>query len=130
MVDTAMDVGRFYVLTRDRTRLESIIKDSKKKLKKVYAELVQACTHPEAIQYKPNVRGWGPHRVCKVCGVKDSANKGATAGDEYNYGYAGHPDEDFWGDCDVEVTTDEKVWNSYSRSGWVVKDGKAVKGIW
>ena len=125
-----MDVGQFYMLTRERSRLQSIIKDSKNKLTRVIDELVPACTHPEAIQIQFQHRGWGPHRKCKVCGVKDTSRKGATPGDEYDYGYPGHPDEDFWGDCDVEVTKDEKVWDQYEWSNWVVKDGKAVKGLW
>lgn len=121
-----MDVAVFYNLMNVIVENEQARTDAEHALKSAYAELVPQCPHSEAIEFNHQIRGWGSHRCCKICGIVDRASEGGTPGDEYDYGYPGRPSRTFWEHTSVEVTKDEKVWNSYTRRhGWVVRDGKA-----
>lgn len=119
------ELGKFWTLTQTAIEAEQRLKQEKALLSDVYKELVFICPHSESIQYKRNGLRMGYHRRCKICGITDYASEGGTPGDEYNYGYVGHPSESFWGDSDVETTEDEKEFRKYSRNhNWRVRNGK------
>jgi len=122
-----MDLGKFYTLIKDIERYEEQEREAKQKLKEFYAELVPNCPHSEAVEYNHGIRGWGSHRRCLICGVWDHGSEGGTPGDEYDYGYPGHPSRSFWANSKVTITKDKKVWEASSKGHrWQVEDGKAV----
>lgn len=128
MSDVQTIVREFVTTLNRASELEIIVKDAKRELKGVYDRLVAVCPHAEAVDHKMNIRGWGTWRVCKACGLEDHAIIGATAGDEYNYGYSGRVDETFWAGTEVTTTKNEKEFNSYRKShGYQVYGGRAVK---
>lgn len=120
------DVKRFWELTRTVEENEEKQKVAKKVLKKAYAELVQICPHPEAVTWNAGIRGWGNWVVCKVCGVTDTARKGATPGDEYDYGYPGSMDKEFWKNTVIETVSEKESWDYRRGHSWKVIDGKVV----
>lgn len=121
------ELARFYSLTKQVDADEQAIKEIKERQQNNYDSLVMLCPHSEAVEYKPATRGSGCTRRCKICGITDYASEGGTPGDEYNYGYPGHPSKEFWGDAMV-FSVSEKKFHDYRRSHeWVVKDGKAYK---
>lgn len=119
-----MDLANFYVVLKDIEKNEKAKKKAKKNLKKLYAKLVPACPHSEAIQhYFAGTRQ--KYQVCKICGLEDSCSYRSVPGDEYDYGYAGYPHPDVWRDSNVEITTDEKYfWTFRKQHGWTVSNGK------
>lgn len=121
------DLALFYRLTRAVDKGEAILKETKEQLDRDYDALVAICPHSEAVERHPNIRGVGAQRRCKICGITDYASEGGTPGDEYDYGYPGHPSRSFWVDSSVEVV-DEKKFESYGRHhDWVVCGGNAKK---
>jgi len=122
-----MDLARFYAVLKDIEKNEDAQRKAKQNLAQLYATLVPECPHSEAVQIQSDIRGVGPKRMCKICGVVDNASKGGTPGDEYDYGYPGRPDESFWGDAIVEHTEDTDYFSSFRRQhSWIVRDGKAT----
>lgn len=121
-----MDLGKLYTLTKDIEATEKKVAKGKKNLKALYAELVPNCPHSEAVlHYFKGTRQ--KYQVCKICGLEDSCGYKSSPGDEYDYGYAGYPHPDVWGDANVEVTTDEKYfWTFRKQHGWAVNGGKVV----
>lgn len=120
--------GKFYLLIKGLQALETQQVEVSRALESGYNELVQLCTHDAAIEIKSTARGMGSTRRCKICGVTDFASEGGTPGDEYDYGYPGRPSRSFWGDCEVEITDDSKIFDSYKRThNWRVRNGEAYK---
>jgi hypothetical protein len=122
------NIVREFVHTLSRVEyLEHLISKCREELKEKHELLVRVCPHAEAIDRDMNIRGWGRWRVCKACGLEDHALIGATSGDEYDYGYAGHVDENFWAGTDVEVAKNDKEFNKYRKShDWQVVNGEPV----
>lgn len=106
---------------------ERAVEDAKSRLSVAYDELVHVCPHSEAVDRPSQLRGVGTTRRCKICGVTDYASEGGSRGDEYDYGYPGHPSKSFWENAEVE-TVDAKTFASYQRShSYHVADGKVKK---
>lgn len=121
------DLAKFYTLTKTVDTLESLLDSTKTQLTHFYDELVKICPHSEAVDHKSKIRGVGASRRCKICGITDYASEGGTPGDEYDYGYPGHPSRSFWKDSEVELVDDEE-YDKFSRfHQWVVADGKPRK---
>lgn len=120
-------VYTFYRALRDVEEFEAIKKRAEIGLKKAYAELIQNCPHSEAVQAPSGIRGCGPLRICKICGVEDHSLIGQTTGDEYDYGYAGRIDEKFWGDCEVEqfAKINTEFWKYRRGHNYRVSGGEA-----
>jgi hypothetical protein len=117
-------LARFFNLVDTVEQQEALVKKAGAILKESYWELVQICPHSKCVQFTYTGLGYGPFRVCKICGIEDQASEGGTPGDEYNYGHAGHPNYAFWADSCVEETDDKKYFESFRREhGWSVKDG-------
>ena len=123
------DIAKFYNAITNINYYEQQAKDAKEKLKPLYDTLVSLCPHSEAVQGPSGIQGMGPIRICKICGVEDQSLIGATSGDEYNYGYAGRLDTDFWLDCAVEEfdSVGPEFWKYFKNHGYRVVGGKAVK---
>lgn len=123
-MSTVNDVSNFYRLTKTVVENENLVSNAKAILKEAYAELVMVCPHPEAIDHNYGNRG-GDYRVCMVCGIEDLASEGGTPGDEYDYGYPGRPNREFWKNSTVRKAKNEEEHWKYRRShGWRVKNGK------
>lgn len=122
------DIALFWSLKNMIDMDESIKAEVKQRLKENYPKLIEICPHSEALDWNFGHRGIGDYRVCMICGLEDHESQGGSAGDEYNYGYAGHPDREFWKDAKVRKAKDEKEFWSYRRDhGYRVVGGK-VKG--
>lgn len=118
------DIAEFYRLLKTVEENEKIKKQVKETLKFSYKSLVQICPHSEAIDWNFGNRS-GDYRVCKICGLEDLASQGGTPGDEYDYGYPGYPNREFWKNTTVTKAKTEKEFWSYRRGhGWRVRDGK------
>lgn len=125
------DTAKFYVVSKTVEKFENMKKEAERGLSVAYPELIEICPHPEAIEYSFNLRGNGPVRVCKVCGIEDLSSEGGTPGDEYDYGYPGRPSKTFWQDTEVEVTDDEDHFQSFRKGhGAKVVNGKAWHYKW
>jgi hypothetical protein len=123
------DIAKFYSLVKTVEENEEVKANAKKALKEAYAELVLICPHSEAIDYNYS-KGNGDYRVCMICGLEDLASEGGTPGDEYNYGYPGSPNRDFWKDANIRRAKNEKEHWKYRRGHyWRVRDGKVVDSL-
>lgn len=119
------EVAEFYRLHNTVQAGEARLKEVKKTLKEAYAKFVLICPHPEAIDW--NYGRQGTFRVCMVCGVTDYASEGGTEGDEYNYGYPGSPNKQFWKNSNIRKAESEKEhWKYRVGHEWIVRDGKVV----
>lgn len=119
------DTRNFYAALCEVTDNEFIRDEAKSKLEKAYPVLVESCPHIEAIEYNFNIHGSAPVRICKTCGVEDHGIIGQTSGDEYNYGFAGRHDHEFWKDTKIEVTSDRhKFFGFRKQHGFRVVSGK------
>lgn len=120
------DIAKFYAAKKTADDNEEIIIKAKAALADAYAELVYLCPHSEAIDWKYG--GSAVFRVCMICGVIDMASQGGTTGDEYNYGYAGHPHREFWKNSKImEAKSENEHWSYRNRNHeYIVKGGKVV----
>jgi hypothetical protein len=121
---TVTDLAEFYRLTKNVRKQEKAIKVAREMLKQDYAKLVMICPHFEAADWKSSMRGVGVTRICKICGVEDHASKGGTPGDEYNYGYPGYPDDDFWGHAEIEKVSEKEFYKLRRSHGYRVRNGE------
>lgn len=119
------EISEFYFLTNFVNKSERKLAEIQENLSISYDTLVNTCPHPEAVD-RPS-GSTGVARRCKVCGITDYASEGGTPGDEYNYGYAGHPNKSFWSGTKIVSTTEEEFNNSRRHHDWVVTDGKPRK---
>ena len=116
-------IAKFYDLTETVEKYEKQKKKAEKALKAAYKELVFLCPHPKTIDWNFGNRS-GDYRVCMVCGIEDLASQGGTPGDEYDYGYPGYPNKEFWANTVVRKAENEEEFWSYRRHHWRVRDGK------
>lgn len=121
------NIATFYKLTKAVEEDESLLVEAKKRLKLNYDDLVPMCPHTEAVDRKSTLRGAGTTRRCLICGITDYASQGGTPGDEYDYGYPGYPDKNFWAGSEVTVVTDQEFDKTRRYHEWVVEGGKARK---
>lgn len=121
------EITSFWTLLRDMTLYEARRDEANKILESTYDQLVAICPHPEAVDWESTIRGQGVFRQCKVCGVVDRASEGGTPGDEYDYGYPGHPSRSFWANSKVETVSREEWWSYTKPHRWHVSDGEAIK---
>lgn len=120
-------LAEFYKLKKWVDEDEQAIKDAKQRLSNHYDILVRLCPHSEVVDNPSNLRGMGTRRCCKICGITDYASEGGSPGDEYDYGYPGHPSTSFWKGAEIEVV-DDREFDLYNRShNWVVKNGQPKK---
>ena len=122
---TAEEVSNLVRAHEEVTRLEKIIKEAKIDLKAIFADYVLVCPHVDVASWTPY--GGGTWYVCMSCGLEDRAVIGATSGDEYNYGYLGHVDKDYWANSNIHKISDKKSWNYRKSHGWILLDGKPVE---
>lgn len=121
------DTGKFYLALKGVEDNEFKLQEAKDALKVLYPILVEHCPHTMVADWKTNTRGLGTWRICKICGLEDHALIGATSGDEYNYGYPGYIDYDFWGKPEVEEVSDKKIWDYRKSHTFQVVGGKVVE---
>lgn len=123
------DIAKFYSLVKTVEENEETKSKAEKALNEAYAELVLICPHSEAIDHNYGGRS-GDYRVCMICGLEDLASQGGTPGDEYNYGYPGSPNREFWKGANVRRAKDEKEHWKYRRNHhWRVKNGKVANSF-
>lgn len=123
------DVAVFWKNKQIIDEAEKTKKEAEELLKEIYPKLIEVCPHPEAITWSLGLRGTGNWVVCKVCGLEDHALIGATPGDEYDYGYAGHMDRDFWKNTVIEQVTEKESWQYRRRHHYQVVGGKVVNKL-
>lgn len=99
------DIGKFWALLNLLNEAETKKKEAEAVLKENYLEFIKLCPHSEALDWRYG--GSGIFRVCMICGVEDRASQGGTSGDEYNYGYPGHPNKEFWAGSNVKTADSE-----------------------
>lgn len=122
------EIAKFYALIRAVEENEAVKAEAERALEIAYDSLVEICPHSEAVEHSSKIRGVGATRICKICGLVDHASQGGTPGDEYNYGYPGYPDREFWKDSNVEVTDDHAYFHTFAKGHrWRVERGEAVK---
>ncbi len=112
-VYTKSDLSRALALKDKMLTLEKLVKDSQKELMETYDQFVVLCPHTYAAATDIGNRQ-GIWYICKDCGVEDRASVGGSSGDEYDYGYPGHVNKDFWKDSLVEHV-EKSAWMKYRR---------------
>lgn len=128
MSELQQTLQRFLTLKNNVEANEAIRARADKELKELYPLLVEYCPHPEAIDHKYGRSG--VFRVCTTCGLEDHASQGGTPGDEYNYGYPGSPNREFWAGTEVRVADNEaEHWKYRRQHGFRVSGGKVTKGL-
>jgi hypothetical protein len=121
--DTREAIKRFLTLKNNVEVNEGLKDRATKELDALYPLLIQYCPHLEAIDHRYHSRS-GVYRVCTTCGLEDRASEGGTPGDEYDYGYPGSPNREFWKNTEIRVAESEAEHWKYRKShGYRIVNG-------
>lgn len=123
------DIAKFWHLKNLVEVNEEKKREAQHELDGAYKELVMICPHSEALDWNYGNHS-GDYRVCMICGLEDRASEGGTPGDEYNYGYPGRPNREFWKGSDIRKAKNAKEFSMYRRRhGYFVHNGKVTSWL-
>lgn len=119
------DIAKFWSLLNIINTAEEKKSEAEAVLKEHYREFIEMCPHSEALDWRYGSSG--VYRVCMICGVEDLASQGGSPGDEYDYGYPGHPNKEFWAGSKVKTADTEAhhwEWRRKHSHNYKVWDGE------